>query len=287
MNYKKLIEERKSTRDYKKTTVPKEIIDEILQFSEETDKLIPGIETELLALDKSKVYEQLKDTAGYQGIMLEAPHYLIMLSEVRGYYIENAGYLGEKISLKALDLGTNTCWITFPESEKVKKRLFLNTDMEIVAIMALGYDANKSRVVNQDNVGDNYSKSQLKIVKNNVSTRYSIEELVYIKEWGHKAHYDELENRGLLDALNYARLAPSTMNRQPWRFILDEEKVVLAIRDDENIREYDEKIDTGISMLYFESLVRQTLTETNWVLDEPDKDYHQPDNYKIVGYCTI
>ncbi|MBG0763534.1 MAG: nitroreductase family protein, partial [Tissierellales bacterium] len=269
MNYKKLIEERKSTRDYKKTTVPKEIIDEILQFSEETDKLIPGIETELLALDKSKVYEQLKDTAGYQGIMLEAPHYLIMLSEVRGYYIENAGYLGEKISLKALDLGTNTCWITFPESEKVKKRLFLNTDMEIVAIMALGYDANKSRVVNQDNVGDNYSKSQLKIVKNNVSTRYSIEDLVYIKEWGHNAHYDELENRGLLDALNYARLAPSTMNRQPWRFILDEEKVVLAIRDDENIREYDEKIDTGISMLYFESLVRQTLTETNWVLDEP------------------
>ena len=287
MNYKKLIEERKSTRDYKKTTVPKEIIDEILQFSEETDKLIPGIETELLALDKSKVYEQLKDTAGYQGIMLEAPHYLIMLSEVRGYYIENAGYLGEKISLKALDLGTNTCWITFPESEKVKKRLFLNTDMEIVAIMALGYDANKSRVVNQDNVGDNYSKSQLKIVKNNVSTRYSIEDLVYIKEWGHSAHYDELENRGLLDALNYARLAPSTMNRQPWRFLLDQEKVILTIRENESISNYEEKIDIGISMLYFESIVKQTLVNVDWKFEKPDKNYNIPDDFKIVGYCTI
>ncbi|MDW7669418.1 MAG: nitroreductase family protein [Bacillota bacterium] len=287
MNYKKLVEERKSVRDYKKTTVPESVIEEILQFSEEADKLIPGIDTELLAKDKSHVYLQLQETAGYQGIMIEAPHYLIMLSQNREHYIENAGYLGEKIALKALDLGVNTCWITFSDSDKIKKRLFLNTDKEIVAIIALGYDANKTRVVNTDSVGDNYSKSQLKIVKNNVSTRQKIEDLVYIKEWGHNATYEELENRGLLEALNYARLAPSTMNRQPWRFILDNEKVVLTIRDDENIREYDEKIDTGISMLYYESLIGQTLTKVKWVLDTPDKDYKIPDSYRVVGYCNI
>ncbi len=287
MNYKKLVEERKSVRDYKKTTVPESVIEEILQFSEEADKLIPGIDTELLAKDKSHVYLQLQETAGYQGIMIEAPHYLIMLSQNREHYIENAGYLGEKIALKALDLGVNTCWITFSDSDKIKKRLFLNTDKEIVAIIALGYDANKTRVVNTDSVGDNYSKSQLKIVKNNVSTRQKIEDLVYIKEWGHNATYEELENRGLLEALNYARLAPSTMNRQPWRFILDNEKVVLTIRDDENIREYDEKIDTGISMLYFESLAGQTLTKVKWVLDSPEKDYKIPDYYRVVGYCSV
>ncbi|MFO7887369.1 MAG: nitroreductase family protein [Eubacteriales bacterium] len=287
MNYKKLIEERKSVRDYKKKTVPQKVIDNILQFSEEADKLIPGIDTELLVKDKSHVYLQLQETAGYKGIMIEAPHYLILLSQKKGYYIENAGYLGEKISLKALDLGVNTCWITFSDSEKVKKRLFLNTDKEIVAIMALGYDANKNKVVNTTNVGDNYSKSQLKIVKNNISTRCKIEEIVYIKEWGHNATYEEIKNRGLLDALNYARLAPSTMNRQPWRFILDGEKVILTIRDDENIGEYDEKIDAGISMLYFEALTGQTLTKVKWVLDTPDKDYKIPDSYRVVGYCNI
>ncbi len=287
MNYKKLVEERKSVRDYKKTTVPENIIEEILQFSEEADKLIPGIDTQLLAKNKSHVYLQLQETAGYQGLMIEAPHYLILLSQNREYYIENAGYLGEKISLKALDLGVNTCWITFSNSDKIKKRLFLNTDKEIVAIIALGYDANKTTVINTDSVGDNYSKSKLKIVKNNVSTRQEIEDLVYIKEWGHNATYEELENRGLLEALNYARLAPSTMNRQPWRFILDNEKVVLTIRNDENIREYDEKIDTGISMLYFESLAGQTLTKVKWVLDAPDKDYKIPDSYRIVGYCSV
>jgi len=287
MNYKKLIEERKSVRDYKKKTVPQKLIDDLLQFSEEADKLIPGIDTELLVKDKSHVYLQLQETAGYQGIMIEAPHYLILLSQKKGYYIENAGYLGEKISLKALDLGVNTCWITFPDSEKVKKRLFLNTDKEIVAIMALGYDANKNKVVNTTNVGDNYSKSQLKIVKNNISTRCKIEEIVYIKEWGHNATYEEIKNRGLLDALNYARLAPSTMNRQPWRFILDGEKVILTIRDDENIGEYDEKIDAGISMLFFESIVDRTLTDVDWVMDIPDKDYKIPEEYKVVGYCNI
>src|SRR6056297_2763451 len=128
MNYKKLVEERKSVRDYKKNTVPESVIDEILQFSEEADKLIPGIETEFLVKDKSHVYMQLQEVAGYQGIMIEAPHYLIMLSENKEHYIENAGYFGEKISLKALDLDVNTCWITFPNSDKIKKRLFLGTD---------------------------------------------------------------------------------------------------------------------------------------------------------------
>ena len=77
------------------------------------------------------------------------------------------------------------------------------------------------------------------------------------------------------------------MNRQPWRFIIDDGKVVLTMRNDENTREYDGKIDTGISMLYFESLVGQTLVDVKWVMDAPDKDYRIPDDYKIVGYCNI
>ncbi len=287
MNYKKLIEERKSVRDYKKNTVPKSIIDEILQFSEEADTLIPGIETELLAKDKSQVYLQLQENAGYKGVMIDAPHYLILLSEKREYYLENAGYLGEKISLKSLDLGVNTCWITFSDSDKVKKRLFLNTDKEIVAVIALGYDAKKTRVVNADSIGDDYSKSKLKIVKNNISTRHEITDLVYIKKWGKVASYEELENRGLLDALNYARLAPSTMNRQPWRFLLDQEKVILAIRKNKSISNYEEKIDIGISMLYFESIVKQTLMNVDWKFEKTDKNYNIPDNFKIVGYCNI
>ncbi len=287
MNYKKLIEERKSVREYKKNTIAKNIIDEILEFPEKVDKLIPGIETELLVKDKAHVYLQLQEIAGYEGLMIEAPHYLIMLSTKKEYYIENAGYLGEKVSLKALDLGINTCWITFADSDKVKKRLFIDSDKEIVAIIAFGYDANKTRVVNIDSVGDNYSKSKLKIVENNVSTREKIEDIVYIKEWGNNADHEELKNRGLLEAFDYARLAPSTMNRQPWRFIIDGGNVVLAMRKDENIKEYDGKIDTGISMLYFESLVDQTLFDVEWVVDAPDKDYKIPDDYKIVGYCKI
>ncbi len=287
MIYKNLIEERKSVRDYKKDTLPKNILDKIYTFYENTERLVPGIGLSLMIKNQAEIYHQLNGTAGYEGIMIKAPHYILLLSEKKDHYIENSGYLGEKISLKALESGVNTCWITFPDSNKVKKRLFLDTDKEITAIIALGYDSAETRTVDKTKVGGNYSKSKLKIVKNNISTRQDIKDIVFIDRWNKTASYEDLKSRGLLDALNYARLAPSSLNRQPWRFIIDGEKVVLTIKDDNQIKNYDKKIDIGISMLYFEAIVSQTLKKVDWTFEEPDKDYNIPGNYKIAGYCTV
>jgi len=286
MEYKKLISNRKSVRDYKKTALKDEHIKELKAYANKSKKLISDIEVEILIMG-NEVFENLNGKAGYKGFMLDAPNYAILLSEKKDNYIKNAGYIGEEIVLKALDMQIGSCWVTFNDSDLVKSNLGINSDKEVVAIIALGYDDNKTKIINIPTIGANESKTKIEKVADNVSERLGVEDIVYLNKWGCSATADDLENRALLDAFHYARLAPSTLNRQPWRFILDDGMVVLAVRNDDHTGTYEEEIDAGIVMLYFEAIVDVTLTDITWILEAPKKDYNIPEEYVVVGYCNI
>ena len=286
MEYKKLILSRKSVRDYKKTTLKETHIKEIKDYVNKAKKLVDGIAIEVHIMG-NEVFEKLNGKAGYKGFMLEAPNYAILLSEKKDNHIKNAGYVGEQIVLKALELQIGSCWVSFDNSDIIKNSLDINSDKEVVAIIALGYDENKTKIINIPKFGQNKSKTEVKKVADNTSERLGVEDIVYLKAWGNNAKADDLYNRALLDAFHYARLAPSTLNRQPWRFILDDEIVVLAVRDDEHTGTYEEEIDAGIVMLYFEAIADITLTDVTWTLEAPQKDYKIPKEYIAVGYCSI
>lgn len=112
--------------------------------------------------------------------------------------------------------------------EKGKRKLGINSDKEVTGIIAIGYGENVSnaKVLNATKTGQNYSKSDMQVVTDKGSTRLGVEDVVYMNEWGNVASIEILEERALLDAFHYARLAPSTLNRQPWRFIVDGGTVV-------------------------------------------------------------
>jgi nitroreductase len=287
MDYKNLIGKIKSVRDYKEVLVNHEILYELKHFYKNEKKLIENIEIEVLIKNKSDVYEQLKGLAGYKENMIEAPHYLIVLSDEKDHYIENTGYIFENVMLKAYELGVGSCWITFKDGDAIKKNLMINSDKKLTAIIALGYDDNKSKVIYENVSEYNPSRADIKIVEDNTSDRLGVEDIVYIKEWGNHATVEELSNRGLLDGFYYGRLAPSTLNRQPWRFLVDDDVVLLAIRNDESVNSYEDKIDSGIVMLYFESIIDNTLFDVTWNLGKPEKAYNIPAEFLIVGYCKI
>ena len=114
-----------------------------------------------------------------------------------------------------------------------------------------------------------------------------LQQIVYIDKWGNEADVDVLIDRALYDPLDYARMAPSTLNRQPWRFIINGAKIILAVRDDEETDEYEEQIDAGIVMLYFEGVIEQSLCSIQWHLDEIENTYGIPEEYEIVAYCEV
>lgn len=288
MDYKNLISRIKSVRDYKKAPVSSDILKEIRNFYLNNKKLIENIETDIYIRDKEDIFHLLEGAAGYNDNMIEAPHYMIVLSEEKDYYIENTGYIVQKTMLKASESGVGSCWITFNDGDEIKERLMMDSEKKLTAIVALGYDDNKTKVVNDTVVqGFNPSKAVIKKVEDNVSYRLGIEELVFMNEWGVPATIEELSSRGLLDAFDYTRFAPSTLNRQPWRFIVTDEAVALAIRRDENINSYEDKIDTGIVMLYFEAMVDSTLTDITWIMGNTEKELVIPKDYTIVAYSNI
>jgi nitroreductase len=285
MDYKTIIPKRKAVRDYKKTEVDSKVLKELVKFYESDKGLIDNIGIDVLIRDKDEVYDMLKGAAGYNDFMLEAPHYIFILSEDKENSVENTGYLGEHMMLKAFELGVGSCWITFKDGEDLKKRLNLSTDKKLTGLISLGYDDNKSKIVNDNVSGYNPSKADINVVEDNVSQRMPLEEIVYVNSWGNNTNLDELNDLGLLEAFQYTRFAPSTKNKQPWRFIVDKGLIVLTIAAGES--EYEEKIDTGVVMLYFETIVDTTLYDMTWRLGKPEKDYDIPKDYKIVGYCTV
>lgn len=269
MDYKKLILNRKSVREFKDTSIDSKYFSEIENYINNSKKLLPEIDVEIRMYDFKDCYEKINELAGYNGYLIQAPNYIILLSDVKNGYIENSGYIGERLILKARDLGIDSCWITFKDSKEIKEKLNISSHKEVTAIIALGYE---------DNIN---SKNK------SISERLSVEEIVFMDEWGNNASVTELEERYLLDAFSYARMAPSSLNRQPWRFIIDGGKVILAVKSDDFSSDYEGSIDTGIAMLYFSLIIDTTMFDLTWNVGSLDKDYKIPSNYKIVGYCNI
>lgn len=287
MNYENLINKRKSTRDFNNQLVDEKKLTQLMAYFNQSKRLVQEIEIEaILYKQGDEVFKKLDGIAGYNGKMIHAPSYIVLASENKKGYIENTGFVGEAMILKAVDLNIDTCWITFPDSDTVKDALALKTDKEITGIIAVGHAIDKKKILHTVDTGGNYSKADMQVIEDNTSFRHGVEHIVFDKEWEKPIDYEDLEMRGLASAFGYARLAPSTLNQQPWRFILDDSIVVLTIKEDAQVKPRDEQLDAGIVMLYF-YLIMSEIYDLKWHLDLPQKFYQIPKGYKIIGWVRL
>ncbi len=272
MNYQTLILNTKSIRDFKKDAVKNMDLKAIKDYANDCKKLVSSIELDIRIMSNSEVYLPLDGVAGYKGHMIDAPAYIVLLSAVAQGYIENAGFVGQELILKAKEIGVDSCWITFSDSKTVKEKLNLVSDKEVAGIIALGFDQNKGKVINGSL---------------NPAYRLGLEEIVYLNEWGKGADNTTLEERGILDAFAFARLAPSAWNKQPWRFLIHGGSVILAVKKDEEVYSYDEKIAAGVIMLFFQAIIDSTLFSLSWTLGAPAGAVAIPDDFEVIGYCNL
>ena len=129
-------------------------------------------------------------------------HY-VMFSGVKNYIAlvgkkspdldETCGYYGEKVVLFAQQLGLNTCWVALTFS-KVKEAFVIADGEELCLVIAIGYGSNEGK--------QHKSKSFEQVTKASG----------YIPDWFKKG----------IDA---ALLAPTAINQQKFKFILDGNKV--------------------------------------------------------------
>ena len=139
MNYSAMIQNRRSVHAFREKEVPSEAIGQLRSYYEKTcPRLVPEIATELIVLDKD-AQPALESSAGYNQFLIGAPHYLLLMSAPHSYAAINAGYMMEDLVLKLTELDIDTCWMTFTDSDKIKKALSLATPLEVAAIVAFGY----------------------------------------------------------------------------------------------------------------------------------------------------
>lgn len=299
MKMLKVMEKRRSVREYKDKMVSMEELDKLMQVLENPLKLEEDQAVELVFLeDGEMVYRALEGVAGYSGVMIKAPHYFAVLAEEKGHYLSAAGYLAEWFVLNAAKLDLGTCWIeTLDKSDYAKRLLKLEDRRFLVALIAIGHPKAEHRIANifegkaagmSPYTEAGYSDKNITYSEEPVSARVSVEELVYLKKWGENATTEILESYGLIEAFFYMHLAPSWGNLQPWRFVVEGQRILLAINKENPFKENanDEvlaAVEGGIAMLYFQVAMHDLGLPGKWNLNVEPGTYAVPDNYLIAG----
>lgn len=207
MNLSEAIYVRRSVRNYIMEPISAKILEDIGNFYQGVPRLFPGIETELGIIDNSHGQHKLMGLFG-----VKAPYYLALYSEQTDKYQMNAGYIMEQLCLYLTAKGLGSC---FMGSAVVKGSLTRRGDKELVIMVGFGKSKSSHIRRQQD------------------AKRVSLRELCVYKET--PKHWA----RQILEA---ARMAPSSYNSQPWRFVVYANRIHIFSKKNsvERFKKWDE-----------------------------------------------
>ncbi len=159
---------------------------------------------------------------------------------------EAYGYSFQKLLMKAHELGLGTVWIggTMPR-EKFEKASDLKDGEYMPCVSPLGITAKKMSI-----------KETLMRKGVKAYSRMKFEELFFKGDFSNPLDERYAKEQGLYDDLEAVRLAPSAVNKQPWRIVIDGKKAHFYEKHDKGFLNpnYDlQKIDLGIALYNFEA----------------------------------
>jgi hypothetical protein len=155
---------------------------------------------------------------------------------------EHCGYTGEGVVLEAAAIGLETCWISGSFSRSVSRDLVTLREGEIVrAVSPVGRAA-----------GSLSTAERLLYRQAKPKFRRSLDDIAA----GHES-WPAWAAEGVLAA----RVAPSAVNRQPWRFRYEQGSVVVSSAGS---APGTGRLDCGIAMLHFELGARSEGADGAW-----------------------
>lgn len=206
------IRERHSVRAYTDKKIEGEVLDQLNEIIETCNKE-SGLNIQLV-LDEPTAFAS--GTASY-GKFENVQNYIVFVGKKSIDLDEKIGYFGEKIVLRAQQLGLNTCWVALTFSKgKAKKHVNIGDGEKLAMAMPIGYGKT-----------------------NGVPSRPKpIEKLCVVKgdmpDW-------------FRAGMEAAQLAPTAINQQKFKFVLDGDKVNVTAPMGINT-----KVDMGIAKYHFE-----------------------------------
>lgn len=212
MNLYESIFVRKSVHSYIFESLQQSVLDGILKHYTELQSLFGQIDTEIVILDNCKGQQKMLSIFG-----VKAPYYMAFYSEPVEKCMMNAGYMMQQMVLYMCSIGLGTCYCA---CTRVKKGQQYRDGKQLIAIVAFG----RSR--------GSHVRKQIE------ARRLDLKELCVFKE---------VPRQWMKQLLEAARLAPSSMNSQPWRFVVYDNRIHIFSKKHsvEKLKKWDE-INFGV-----------------------------------------
>ncbi len=244
----KSIFERNSRRRYTGESLEEDILQR-LEFVCENYNPIPGARSVLVRSPPDGVY---KGAIGTYGAVKGAPHFIAFIGDMKAPHVQEAiGYQGEGIILEATSQGLGTCWIAgFYRPEIVEQVIDITNNEQVLAITPIGHVFE--------------SKTRMEQTMTRLIGAQQRKELSQILILG-----SEQPSGWILRAIDAARLAPSAINRQPWRFMVKNGIVSISAKTNGS-QKISPRLDCGIAMQHFSLGAKKYGANGKWeLLNEP------------------
>lgn len=255
MKVENFLKERKSVREFKDGELNAKDLKAVQAFIDAANAETPeGVAYRLFENGKL-LADKLQGLGGYAGVMIKAPHYIVMgFKDNNPLTLLYGAYGMEKMITDLSDEDVASCWVSVGQlPQEIKDELFGKDLGDVKFILAIGRAKGKSLF-------------ELEVT----SDRRAITEVVFDGEFGKNVEFLTLQSHGLDGLFNYVRFAPSYKNSQPWRYVLKDNEVVMYVEDlDKDPGKY---IDAGIAMYYFEGLAKRVARNSQWkVIPEAER----------------
>ncbi|HHT28575.1 MAG TPA: nitroreductase [Firmicutes bacterium] len=241
------IYQRKSVRNYTVQTPSAEALQGLQEVADQMRDACPAARA-VVVHDAPKA--MFKGILGSYGGVQGAPACVLFIADTEHRHHQmQLGYLGEAVILEATALGLGTCWIGGFFSANLAKQLTpIRPEERIIAVTPLGYPA----IVRWD---EKLLKSAARS-----NTRKPLAEICQPEpeqwpDWGRSG-------------LAAARTAPSALNRQPWRFTLQDGTVSIAPNKALETGVLTRRLDCGIAMLHFQVGAAHAGAYGTWVWED-------------------
>lgn len=227
------ISRRRSRRLFDSKTIPSELLEKLNAFCNEFQPFT-GARAVIVTDSPDTVF---KGAIGHYGKIKGAPAVIVFIGDMRDIHVqEKVGYLGEGIILEATVSGLGTCWVGgFFRPEVAASLAHIRGNEKVLAVTPVGYASEKISL--EEKIMTGFGKTH---------QRKPLHGLVTGTE-------EDKRPEWIKTALEAARVAPSAVNRQPWRFHIENDSITVSVDDLKDTYNISKRLDCGIAMLHIET----------------------------------
>jgi hypothetical protein len=243
---------RRSRRQFEDKLLEIKDMDKLTHFAFELNSSFDDVR--LMLVENS--YNEIREVIGLFMSISNTPLYAVIIGKKESDLLDiNTGFIGESFILEASSVGVDSTWII---NSKQEYTCFGDLDMEdderICAVIALGYAL------------EDYSDDEKLLRKMyNAFHKKSLKDVCEFEKPSDLPRWSKV-------AIDAARLAPSAINRQSWKFDVGDDYIKIMVDSEEEILENVPKVlDCSIAMVHLETALNYQGKFGEWeILEYPD-----------------